>query len=224
MSRQPKRGMSGGVPQRVAPTTALAPRTARQVKAAGRNLWWRVRGWRLQNPPLPARVQSIVFVCLGNICRSPFAAVIAERGLSAAGVDVRCTSAGLRPSQDGASPGEARRAGRTFGVSLDAHRPQPLTGEMIKAHDLVVVMEAGQLEQLRAEYPHHRDRFCLLSLYDPVRASGFARYNIADPFGSSLEVYQTCYQRIERAVTSLLEALPSPIPARRPASGGRATI
>lgn len=172
------------------------------LKRPVRNAVWTVKGLRTRNPPLPERVGSVLFVCLGNICRSPFGAHRAAQVLGAAGGRaVTCTSAGFHPSQAARSPEGACRAAATYGLSLDEHLPQPLTREMVAAHDVIFVMEAAQLELMRRQYPEHRDRIFLMSLLDDAPAGGYERYNIADPFGQPDAEFQACYGRIDRILT-----------------------
>jgi protein-tyrosine phosphatase len=179
------------------------------MKRAVRNLLWTIKGRGTQNPPLPARVRSVLFVCLGNICRSPFGAHLAERLLNEAGLQgIRCSSAGLRPSQAMRSPDEACEASARFGLSLVEHVPQAVTRELIESHDMVWVMEHGQFVQLRAEYPEHADRIFLMSLLDPDARGGYERYNIADPFGCSLALYHACYERMARALRHWIGKMP----------------
>lgn len=177
------------------------------VKRATRNLWWRYKGVSIINPPLPAGTRSVLFVCLGNICRSPFAEALASRRLAAFSTRiVRFGSAGIRITQGAAPPLEARRVASGFGVSLDEHRPRLLTRELISAYDLIVVMEAGQMDHLRTTYPADKHRVVLLSLFD-AGAGGRERYVIADPFGLSELAYVECYKRIDRTVAALITAL-----------------
>ncbi len=184
------------------------------IKRRLRDLRWTLRRPVPANSPLPDRAEALLFVCLGNICRSPFAAVLAEHYLRDSGRGhVRTASAGIRPSQAARPPVDAVEAARAFGVSLDDHRPQALTPELIEAHDVVVVMESVQLDHLRMTYPEHAGRFVLLSLFDGAAAGGYERFNIMDPFGQSRDAFRACYHRIERALTALLSALPIEAPA-----------
>jgi protein-tyrosine phosphatase len=185
--------------------TVLAHPVVMRLKPRLRSVWWTLKGRGVENPPLPDRLTSVLFVCLGNICRSPFASELAKRLLRDLGrVDVLCSSAGIRPSQDHRSPDEACRVSLTYGVSLDDHVPRALTSEMMASHDMVVVMEHSQFVQLRAAYPARRDRIFLLSLFDDAARNAFERFNIADPFGKPLLVYQECYTRIDRALRRCL--------------------
>lgn len=186
------------------------------VRRPLREAWWWFKGMNVANPPLPADVRSMLFVCLGNICRSPFAELIAARRLEQArDTRIRCASAGIRTTQAARPPDDAREVARTFGVSLDAHRPQTLTRKLVDEYDLIVVMELQQLEILREAYPDAADRIVLLPLFDSDAATPYERVNIQDPFARPREAFVACYQRIDRSVDALLLAVcPADMSAR----------
>lgn len=192
-------------------TAVLTHPVALALKRPARDLWWNIRGPGVKNPPLPPRVESILFVCLGNICRSPFAGLIAAQQWAArpGNVPMRCASAGIRTTQAGRSPSEACDVAAEYGVSLRDHRPQMLTRELMAAHDVVVVMEVSQLAELKAAYPEAADRLFLMSLFEPGPRTGYDRYNIADPFSQPRAAYEHCYRRINIAVSGLIAAVSS---------------
>jgi protein-tyrosine phosphatase len=188
-------------------TTAIgaARRLARIARA-------RIRLATTRNPPLPAAVRSIVFVCKGNICRSPFAAVQAERILRELGrSEIRCLSAGLKPSQADACPPDAIAAAAARGHDLSAWRPVALTDEAMAATDLVVVMETLQLDAVHHRWPAHRHKTLLLSLYggDTGVTDAWARLNIADPFDRGRDAFERCYGRLDAALRDLCSRLPT---------------
>jgi len=173
-------------------------------------LHWAMRRRSPDRPPIPADVRSVLFVCLGNICRSPFAALVAQRHLAARGATrVVCTSAGLQPSKAAASPPEAYTASARYGVSLDDHRPQAVTRALVDGADLIVVMERAHVDDLAKAYPDRHDRVVLLPLLDRT-ARGHERYSIADPFGQRPEAYDRCYRRIDTAVAELIAEIVGP--------------
>src|SRR2546425_13150096 len=91
---------------------------------------------RLAQRGLPA---SVLFVCHGTICRSPFAAAVLRRVIHG----VRVDSAGfLGPGRP--SPPEAVAAAARHGVDLSVHLSQLLTAETARAADLIVVMGPAQ--------------------------------------------------------------------------------
>ena len=179
------------------------------AKAPVKDALWTIRGRQFRNPQFGREVRSVLFLCHGNICRSPFAAVRAAQLLERAGIDdVHCASAGIAANQANQCPLEACAAAEVFGVNLNEHAPTILTAPMMDDFDLVVVVEAAQMQLLRERYPHAASRIVLLSLLEADRR-GYARYNIADPFGQPRAAFDDCYQRIDRALQSLVELLSS---------------
>lgn len=173
-----------------------------------RDARWTIARARTRNPPLPPRVRSALFVCLGNICRSPFAAVLARRVAAERGhSSLRFASAGIRTTQAGASPRDACAAAAAYGVSLDDHVPQSLTRELVEQHDMVFVMEWSQRRLLCATYPDLQDRIFLLSLYEAEPVGAFESLNIVDPFGQRASAFDAAYRRIDRAVRRWLSTL-----------------
>jgi protein-tyrosine phosphatase len=173
-----------------------------------RDVWWSVAGRSLKNPTVPTAVGSILFVCKGNICRSPFAGALARRYLSAAqSAHLGCHSAGITASQAARPPQVGCDAAAAYETTLLDHRPELLTEALMAAHGMVVVMEASQLHQLRRQYAQFHDRLFLLPLFERESHWGFQRYNIADPYGHPAEAYAACYRRIDNAIRALLPLL-----------------
>ena len=177
------------------------------AKAPIKDVLWTVRGRGLRNPPFAREVRSALFLCHGNICRSPFAAERAAQLVERAGMRVRCASAGIAANQAKQCPSEARAAAAVFGLNLDDHVPALLTPSMMDEFDLVVVMEAGQMQLLQERFADARPRIVLLPLVDGADRHGYARYNIADPFGQPRAAFDECYRRIDRSLQSLVHLL-----------------
>ena len=189
---------------RAVTTTSLG----RRLRAAARDLEWTIRGRGIRNPPLPAHVDSLLFICKGNICRSPFAAQIARRILEGAGrTGIRCDSAGLRTTQSDRSPVDACAAALRFNISLTDHTPVQLTQEAADAYALIVVMEHGQVEGVARAFPGAARKTQLLPLAAGGRRSGYSRYHISDPFGQPRAAFDDCYERLECDVRALLDEL-----------------
>lgn len=185
--------------------------TAKRLRQSLRDAFWRVRGTWIQNPPLPVPTRSILFVCKGNICRSPFAAALASSLLAECGrSDVRCESAGLHPSKDGVCPPAAIAAAAAYGVDseLKRHEPVAVTTQLVDAYDVIVVMEAWHLAALRDRWPLRRSHFFLLPLFASDDVTGNAeRFNIQDPFGKEGGEFDRVYRRTGIAVRALIARL-----------------
>jgi protein-tyrosine phosphatase len=189
-------------------TAAVRHPAAMAVKEAWRDLRWRLR----PDPPagrVPAPPATLVFVCKGNICRSPFAARYAEQRLRARGITgVACRSAGYSTTQAAASPPNAIAAARAYGVDLAAHRPAPFA-DPGRDGDAVVVMEAAHLDLLAGKLGVPRERLVLLPRFasEAVAGRGYRRANIEDPFGRPLAAFEQCYAQTAAAVDGLVERL-----------------
>jgi len=186
-----------------------------------RNAHWARRGLTLSNPALPPSTKTLLFLCKGNICRSPFAAILANRRLAAAGLEgIEALSAGLKASQAKASPPDAIAAGTPFGIALSDHRPIDVTAALVDQSDVIVVMEPAQRDAVHERFPQAVGRVVLLSLYeaDASRHAAYERFHIVDPFNKGPVAFERCYARLDRAITGLVEALAkgrATAPARR---------
>ena len=81
---------------------------------------------------------KVLFVCAGNLCRSPFAEELARLRADERGLDVEFDSAGEIAYEGSQCPGDAVAAARRYGVDLTAHRARRLTPERKAAADEVV--------------------------------------------------------------------------------------
>jgi protein-tyrosine phosphatase len=145
---------------------------------------------------------SILFVCLGNICRSPYA----ERVLLREGHgSVRASSAGImgpgRPP-----PEEALGVARGRGIEHGEHISRMLTRDLLEAADMVFVFDRHNARSL----PVHgkwADRIIWLGDFDPEWAGTRA---ILDPWGKPIEEFERTFERIERCVRELVRTLGRP--------------
>lgn len=180
------------------------------LKGIAKRALWTVRGWRRPPPAMPESVSSVLFVCLGNICRSPFAALRLEQRLLGQGRrGVRVASAGISARQAARPPEFAIAAAREhFDISMDQHQPVLVTRDLLSAFDVVVVMEPGQRRALVASYPELAGRIVLLPEFDPAPASSYARFHVDDPFGRPRAAFDACYARIDRCLDGFVARLP----------------
>jgi len=179
------------------------------IKFALREIYWAYHGKKLPPPPpLPASPKSILYLCKGNICRSPFAERVTKKLLEKGSNDVlTIRSAGLHATVANSPPKEAIVAAKAFGISMDDHRALCLTQEWIGGTDMIVVMEAEHLHQLEEAYPESRGRCFLLSMFSNDQhgwGNYYSQFNIADPYGKNNEQFVRCYEKISVCVNNLL--------------------
>ncbi|MDY6836510.1 MAG: hypothetical protein SWH78_00920 [Thermodesulfobacteriota bacterium] len=157
---------------------------------------------------MTGQIHNILFVCTGNICRSPFAEgllknIVAEKGLKGIAVD----SAGLLALPGNGVTHLAQQAAEEFGVDLSDHRAKSASESLLAWSDLVLVMERSQEETLLSAIPDAAGKVLLLRHFG---RHGSRRRGIADPYGLQYEAYRFCFLDIEDAVSGLAEYLSSP--------------
>ncbi len=146
-------------------------------------------------------LESLLVVCHGNICRSPFAAALLRSALADRGVEVG--SAGFvatgRPP-----PPDALAAAARHGVDLSAYRSRVLTAETARAAHLIVVMDPLQRRAIRDRFGRGGPDLLLLGDLDP---RPFGTRTIRDPVKQPLPVFEDTYARIERCVRALVQGI-----------------
>jgi len=90
------------------------------------------------------------------------------------------------------------------GVHLEAHRSRTLSALLLAAHDMAIVVDPAMRRALQAR--GGVERVFVLGDFDPDRIASRA---IRDPMGASADVFRTCYDRIDRCVAQLADALVS---------------
>ncbi|MFW6088885.1 MAG: hypothetical protein ACODAB_03965 [Gemmatimonadota bacterium] len=156
----------------------------------------------LAAPPAP---RSVLIVCLGNICRSPYAEHRLIDQLARAGLEsVRVASAGfILPGRP--SPEPARRVAARRGVDLGGHRSQVVTSAMARDAEVTLVMAPAQLRQLRqVTGAEPGGPAIVLGDLDPHPID---RRTIVDPYGRPDDVFEAVYERIDRCCETLVDAL-----------------
>jgi protein-tyrosine phosphatase len=150
------------------------------------------------------RPRSVLFICHGNICRSPFAAAAFARLNPRIGSrTITAASAGfIGPGR--IPPAKALSAGLRRGLDISAHRSNVITQERLRSADLVVVMSAEQARTIRAQVRGVPGRVLVLGDLDP---SPVTRRTIADPWGRSDFAFDVSYDRIDRCVRELVRII-----------------
>ena len=106
--------------------------------------------------------KNILVVCVGNICRSPTAEYLLKKQLAAKGRDVNVASAGLGALVGKPAHEKAAELANTLSVDMSPHVARQITEDMIKKHDLILVMERKHIKAVEAITPVARGKVHLL--------------------------------------------------------------
>jgi protein-tyrosine-phosphatase len=165
-----------------------------------RHLGWRafsmVGGMRRLRAIDWTRVGRLVFVCSGNICRSPYAAARARsRGLVA-------LSFGLDADERAGADARAIAVAHGRGVDLSTTRARSATAVQLTDTDLLVAMEPAHLQPLQSMADRCRCQVTLLGLW----ARPEQPY-IGDPLARSEAFFTCCYAAIDSGIEGLRREL-----------------
>ena len=148
----------------------------------------------------------ILFVCSGNICRSPLAEALFKRQAEEAGLSARfhVDSAGTHDYHEG-QPADPRacRVGQRYGLSVTSIA-RPVVDEDFERFDLIVAMDRGHRRELRARAGRAREgKIRLMRDFDP----GSVGHDVPDPYYDGEPEFEKVLSILEPACRGLLESL-----------------
>lgn len=142
-------------------------------------------------------IKKVLFVCIGNVCRSPVAAALFNKDSSKMGLfNWYAISAGLAPAVS-VVPRSVKVA-REFGIDTQCHIPKVLTSEMLDDADLTLVMTPS-LKELP-----------ILRMHKQVYTLGeytLTGESVEDPFGEDIDTYRATYRQLERLIRLVIQRL-----------------
>lgn len=144
-----------------------------------------------------ARVERLVFVCKGNICRSAYADAYGRR------LGLTCDSAGIEASPGALANERVATLAATRDLDLSAHRTRRLNQQHYTAGDLLIGMEPWHLAPMIEAA--NGAQVTLLGLWQRP----FRPY-LHDPFSAPQAYLETCIDYIERSVQQLARQLAQP--------------
>lgn len=150
--------------------------------------------------------KSILFVCLGNICRSPLAAGEFARLAVELGVEksFRLDSCGTGDWNIGtpAHPETIRIAGN-HGIDLSQHRARQIVSDDLETYDLILAMDRKNLRDIHSLGSAKRGEIKLIREYD-LEADDL---DVPDPFFGGAEGFEQVYRMLNRSCNRLIEEL-----------------
>lgn len=150
---------------------------------------------------------KVLFVCMGNICRSPTAEGVFRHRVRKAGQEERfhVDSAGTHDYHIGSEPDRrTQQAALKRGYDLSAFRGRQVSREDFERFDLVLAMDRSNLANLhRICPPMHREKVRLFLEY----SRNFSESEVPDPYYGGAQGFEHVLDLVEDAAEGLLEAL-----------------
>ena len=146
---------------------------------------------------------SILFVCTGNICRSPMAMGLLRQRLAqrGAGDPWRVESAGTWAPEGSPASEHGVTVMAQRGIDISQHRARRVSRELLAQFDLILTMERGQAEALVVEFPEFAERIYMLS--EMVGED----WDLFDPIGEPVEAYLAAADALEEVLDRGLERI-----------------
>jgi protein-tyrosine-phosphatase len=186
-----------------------------------RPLFRRTRNWRTQRRWLrhhravltrlaeSGGPKKILFVCYGNICRSPLAAALAQHNLA----HIEIESAGFHETIGRSCPEKMLRIAGSLGLDLSQNRSARVSREQLLGADLVIAMDLENIQRIKAECPEALSHTILMGLFAKPPT-----INIADPYLADESTTSKVCGQIRSGVEGLARSLVSLHPAHCPGS------
>ncbi|HPI86552.1 MAG TPA: low molecular weight protein-tyrosine-phosphatase [Bacteroidales bacterium] len=158
---------------------------------------------------------KILFVCLGNICRSPLAEAIFTHKAKQLGLNVEANSAGFESFHRG-DPADPRSVAvaRAHGIDLSEHRARMFAVRDFDHYDRIYVMDRNNYNDVMGVARDSKDEKkvdYMLNLVYPGE-----NRPVPDPWYGGKEGFEKVYQMLDEACENLINELSHPLPPLQP--------
>lgn len=148
--------------------------------------------------------KAVLFVCLGNICRSPTAEAVFRHKADEAGLKLTIDSAGTHGYHIGSAPDKrSQAAGQERGYSFKGLKCRRVSDTDFETFDLILAMDQSNLENLREmSDPEHHHKIRLM-----LDFAGYENEEVPDPYYGGKKGFELVLGLIEEASDGLIRAL-----------------
>jgi protein-tyrosine phosphatase len=140
-------------------------------------------------------INSILIVCIGNICRSPVAeAMFGERLRDKS---IKVSSAGLGALVGYSADPISQQLISNYGLDISHHRARQITKEIVLGCDLIITMTSDQRRQVEKRFPVTSGRV--------HRIGNWSGFDVVDPYKRPKAIFEQAFALIDQAVDDWCE-------------------
>lgn len=145
-------------------------------------------------------MNSVIFVCLGNICRSPIAEGVAKRLAAEKGLHVKVASAGTGSWHVGETPcANSVKVAKNNGIDISKYIASQITKKELQEYEYIVALDSSNYNDLK--------RLGAQNLYK-LGEFGYNNEDVPDPyFFNGFEGFDRVYEMIDVCVKKMFEEL-----------------
>ena len=144
-------------------------------------------------------IQSLLTVCIGNICRSPIAEGLFRHYAEENDLQMRVFSAGLGALVNHPADPFSVELMDEIGIDISQHRARQITSRIVAESELIITMESWQQRKVEEQYPFARGRVFTIGKW--------SNSEIADPYKKPREAFEAAFKGIQEGYTEWLEYL-----------------
>jgi glycine hydroxymethyltransferase len=146
-------------------------------------------------------MKKVLFICTGNVCRSPMAEGLLRH---LAGDEVEVASAGLGAGRGQPPSAHAIDVLRGEGIDISDIRSQPVSADLLREADYIFTMTRDHLDMLLLLFPEMASKARLLRFDDAAKGG---RPDVTDPIGGTRGTYEACKEDIKRAMPRVIKLI-----------------
>ncbi len=150
---------------------------------------------------------NILFVCSGNVCRSPMAEGILKNKIpSIIKNKIKVLSAGTNTVNGMRVSAFAEEVAKKYNVNISSHKSKQLNEEMITKSDFIFTMSQDHIDFFRKRFLKYMDKVYPLKKFENAEPQN-ANLDIIDPVGGNIDSYEKIFLEINGEIERILPKL-----------------